>query len=424
MSRTILQIRDLSKLYRLGEVGTGTLSQDLNRWWARLRGQEDPFALVGQVNRREQQSKSDFVWALKEINVDISQGEIVGIIGANGAGKSTLLKLISRITTPTTGRIRARGRIASLLEVGMGMHLDMTARENIYLNGAILGMRRHEITQKFDDIIDFAGCRLYVDTPIKRFSSGMRVRLGFAVAAFLEPEILILDEVLAVGDAEFQQKALAKIQEIQSGLGRTILYVSHNLSTIAELCSRAILLERGRVRLDGSASEAIAEYLKTPQRADTLFWQRPKGPVSRPAILQAKISERSDHLLRFGDPLVLEVTVISPHSQNVALEIMIKDQSQYPIIFLPSGLRFGREFQLEANTPRVLKCTIPSLPLAVGGYSLDLLLTQSGATVWDDQTAVLSFEMMNSDPCWTGHQFMQQNRQGCVHIPAVFEVDV
>jgi len=262
MSRTLIKVENLSKLYRLGEVGTGTVSHDLNRWIAKVRGKEDPFALVGQINDRTKKAESDYVWALKDINFDVKQGEVVGIIGKNGAGKSTLLKLLSQITTPTTGEIKVKGRIAALLEVGTGMHPEMTARENIYLNGAILGMRKHEIKSKFDEIIDFAGCAMYVDTPIKRFSSGMRVRLGFAVAAFLEPEILIVDEVLAVGDAEFQKKAIGKMKEVSEEGGRTVLFVSHNMASVKTLCNRGIVLNNGGISFMGSTDESISKYLK------------------------------------------------------------------------------------------------------------------------------------------------------------------
>ncbi len=260
MSDRVIEVKGVSKQYRLGTVGTGTLSHDLNRWWARVRGKEDPYSRVGQVNKRDQQAESDYVWALKDINFDVHRGEILGIIGANGAGKSTLLKLMSRITSPTTGHIRSKGRIASLLEVGTGMHPEMTARENIYLNGSIMGMRRHEITRKFDDIIDFAGCQMYVDTPVKRFSSGMKVRLGFAVAAFLEPEILIVDEVLAVGDAEFQRKCLGKMQDITESGGRTVLFVSHNMGAVQSLCSRCLVMETGEIAADTTTEYAIARY--------------------------------------------------------------------------------------------------------------------------------------------------------------------
>lgn len=263
MSTVSVKIEDLSKLYRLGEVGTGTLSNDINRWWAKMRGKEDPFSIVGQQNDRSITAKSDFVWALKDIDIEINQGDIFGIIGRNGAGKSTLLKIISRVTSPTSGFIKARGNIASLLEVGTGMHPEMTARENIYLNGAILGMTRNEVSNKFDDIIDFAGCKMYVETPIKRYSSGMRVRLGFAVAAFLEPDILIVDEVLAVGDIEFQKRAIGKIKEVSDSKGRTVLFVSHNMGSVSNLCNKGMILDKGMISYVGNANQCVSEYLNS-----------------------------------------------------------------------------------------------------------------------------------------------------------------
>jgi lipopolysaccharide transport system ATP-binding protein len=258
----VLKVENLSKLYRLGEVGTGTLSHDLNRWWHIVRGKEDPYTMVGQTNDRSKAAESDYVWALRDINFEVQQGEVLGIIGRNGAGKSTLLKILSQITSPTTGSVKSKGRIASLLEVGTGMHPEMTARENIFLNGAILGMSRKEIQQKFEEIVEFSGCAMYVDTPIKRYSSGMRVRLGFAVAAFLEPEILIVDEVLAVGDAEFQKKAIGKMKDISSGGGRTVLFVSHNMASVKSLCTRGLVLSNGMTSFMGEVDESIDFYLK------------------------------------------------------------------------------------------------------------------------------------------------------------------
>jgi len=262
MSMTVIKVENLSKMYDLGLVGTGTLSKDINRSWARLRGKHDPYATIAEINDRTQSSKSGTVWALKDINFEVQAGEVLGIIGKNGAGKSTLLKILSQITAPTNGQIKIRGRVASLLEVGTGMHPEMTARQNIFLNGSIMGMTRREILSRLDEIIDFAGIAKYIDTPIKRFSSGMQVRLGFAVAAFLEPEILIVDEVLAVGDAEFQKKAIGKMQDVSRGDGRTVLFVSHNMASIQSLCSSAILLEDGKFLLGGSVKEAIGSYLK------------------------------------------------------------------------------------------------------------------------------------------------------------------
>jgi len=263
---TAIIAHNISKQYRLGEVGTGTLSHDLNRAWAKLRGKEDPFLKIGESNDRSTKGGSDYVWSLKDINFEIEKGDAVGIIGRNGAGKSTLLKLLSRVTKPTTGHFEVQGRIASLLEVGTGFNPEMTGRENIFLNGAILGMRRQEIKRKFDEIVDFAGVERYIDTPVKRYSSGMYVRLAFAVAAHLESEILIVDEVLAVGDAEFQKKCLGKMGDVSKGEGRTVLFVSHNLTAVKELCGNGILLNQGKILYKGNVHDTIYEYQKDSEK--------------------------------------------------------------------------------------------------------------------------------------------------------------
>ncbi|HPD28322.1 MAG TPA: ABC transporter ATP-binding protein, partial [Paludibacteraceae bacterium] len=254
---TAIEFNNISKQYRLGLVSTRTLSHDLNRWWVtKILRKEDPYLKIGSVNDRASAADSDYVWALKDINFKVEQGDVVGLIGKNGAGKSTLLKLLSRVTTPTTGTIKARGRIASLLEVGTGFHPEMTGRENIYMNGAIMGMTKTEITRKLDEIVDFAGVERYIDTPVKRYSSGMMVRLGFAVAAHLDPEILVVDEVLAVGDAEFQKKAIGKMQDVSRGEGRTVLFVSHNMASIRSLCQSGVVLSDGMVSYIGSVEES------------------------------------------------------------------------------------------------------------------------------------------------------------------------
>jgi lipopolysaccharide transport system ATP-binding protein len=262
MNETILKIENISKQYRLGLVGKGTLDDDLKRWWYKIRGKEDPFLKIGEVNDRSTVGNSDYVWALKDINIEVKRGEVLGIIGKNGAGKSTLLKILSKVTGPTTGSIKSRGRIASLLEVGTGFHGEMTGRENIYLNGAILGMTKIEINSKIDEIIEFSGCERYIDTPVKRYSSGMTVRLAFAVAAFLEPDILVIDEVLAVGDAEFQKKAIGKMKDISQTDGRTVIVVSHNMASIQNLCTRAIVLKNGKISFIGEVNDSISEYLR------------------------------------------------------------------------------------------------------------------------------------------------------------------
>ena len=262
MSNTVIEFNNVGKQYILGMIGTGTLSQDLNRWWARVRGKEDPFLKIGETNDRTQKGDSRFVWALRDINFKVNQGDVVGIVGKNGAGKSTLLKILSRVTSPTTGDIKIKGRIASLLEVGTGFHPEMTGRENIFMNGSIMGMTKNEIKRKFDEIVDFAGVAKYVDTPVKRYSSGMMVRLGFAIAAHLEPEILVVDEVLAVGDAEFQKKAIGKMQDVSKGEGRTVLFVSHNMAAVRSLCTRGIMLKNGMVDFIGNIPDTLDHYLK------------------------------------------------------------------------------------------------------------------------------------------------------------------
>lgn len=268
MSRVVIKAEDISKQYRLGLVGTGTVRDDLKRWWHNIQGKEDPFLKIGEANDRSSKGKSDYVWSLQDINFEINQGDSVGIIGRNGAGKSTLLKILSQVTQPTTGKIYTKGRIASLLEVGTGFHPEMTGRENIYLNGAILGMRKHEITRKFDEIVAFSGVERYIDTPVKRYSSGMYVRLAFAVAAHLESEILIVDEVLAVGDAEFQKKCLGKMNDVSKGEGRTVLFVSHNMGAVKNLCSRGIVLEHGKVVFDGGVEDSLNKYIAIDQLDD------------------------------------------------------------------------------------------------------------------------------------------------------------
>jgi lipopolysaccharide transport system ATP-binding protein len=260
MSDIAIKVEDLSKQYRLGEIGTGTISHDLNRWWARMRGKEDPFAKLGDVNDRTSKGSSDYVWSLRDINFEVKKGEVLGIVGRNGAGKSTLLKILSKVTAPTTGKIKIDGRIASLLEVGTGFHPELTGRENIFLNGAILGMTKTEIRSKFDEIVDFSGVERYIDTPVKRYSSGMYVRLAFAVSAFLEPEILIVDEVLAVGDAEFQKKCLGRMKDVSTNDGRTILFVSHSMPAVKNICTTGLLLKNGQVDLIGSSDDVVNHY--------------------------------------------------------------------------------------------------------------------------------------------------------------------
>ncbi|MEO6231963.1 MAG: ABC transporter ATP-binding protein [Ferruginibacter sp.] len=278
MSEHIIEVENLSKLYKLGSLGTGTFSHDLNRWWSKTSKKEDPDMLAAEKNDRSLKSKSGYTWSLKDINFTVNQGEIFGIIGKNGAGKSTLLKILSKITKPTTGCIKIDGRIASLLEVGTGFHPELTGRENVFLNGAILGMKKNEIKTKFDEIVDFSGIGKYIDTPVKKYSSGMYVRLGFAIAANLEPDILIVDEVLAVGDAEFQKKCIGKMQDVSNKQGRTVLFVSHNIAAVKQLCTKGILLEYGETKLIGDIDEIVKTYQEEePESEDGLRVKIPEN---------------------------------------------------------------------------------------------------------------------------------------------------
>lgn len=321
---TILKAENISKQYRLGNVGTGTLSHDLNRFWHSIRGKEDPYLKVGAVNDRSSKTKSEYVWALRDINFEVQEGEVLGIIGKNGAGKSTLLKILSRVTSPTTGVIKTRGRIASLLEVGTGFHPELTGRENVYLNGAILGMTKTEINSKLDEIIEFSGCELYIDTPVKRYSSGMKVRLAFAVAAHLEPDILVVDEVLAVGDAEFQKKAIGKMQDISKGQGRTVLFVSHNMAAVKSLCTRAIVLDNGNSVFEGDTEEAIDYYLNTKTDKALNFYD----PDKDVGIIKIEFFNNNDlpvQTVMVGQEVRIKVNYKNPNKRALSISLAFYD---------------------------------------------------------------------------------------------------
>jgi lipopolysaccharide transport system ATP-binding protein len=292
MSDTVIKVENLSKQYRLGQVSTGVLAHDVNRWWYKVRGKEDPYLKIGEVNDRTQKGNSDYVWALSDIDFDVKQGEVMGIIGRNGAGKSTLLKILSRTTAPTTGSVKIKGRVASLLEVGTGFHPELSGKENIFLNGAILGMTKKEIKRKFDEIVDFAGIERYIDTPVKRYSSGMYVRLAFAVAAHLESEILIVDEVLAVGDFEFQKKCLGKMGEVSAKEGRTVLFVSHNMPIMQKLCSHGLLMKNGKLLYDDQMSYVLDRYMESDQKEASLSFS--EQPELEACLLKAEIRDDKD----------------------------------------------------------------------------------------------------------------------------------
>ncbi|HAB28696.1 MAG TPA: ABC transporter ATP-binding protein, partial [Xanthomarina gelatinilytica] len=359
-----------SKQYRLGLGGTGTLSHDLNRWWAGIRGKEDPYLKVGSVNDRSTKADSDYVWALKDINFEVQQGEVLGIIGKNGAGKSTLLKILSRVTIPTTGEIKTKGRIASLLEVGTGFHPELTGRENIYLNGAILGMSKAEIKSKEAEIIDFSGCERYVDTPVKRYSSGMRVRLAFAVAAFLEPDILVIDEVLAVGDAEFQKKAIGKMQDISKGEGRTVLFVSHNMAAVENLCTRLIVLENGYVSYMGEVDEGVNVYLNQSKSINNDLTIKNSNLIINEFYLTDKYGNKL-HALSLGksSSLNFEFKFLT-EVKSVVVKIEVKDVRDNVVLIL-NNFHTNQVFDIKKPIVKLV-CEIDRVQLFPGIYKLNL----------------------------------------------------
>jgi lipopolysaccharide transport system ATP-binding protein len=320
MSEIVIKVENISKAYQIGQIGTGTISRDLERLWTtRIRGKEDPFLKIGEANDRSTKGTSDIVWSLRDINFDINQGDAVGIIGRNGAGKSTLLKLLSRVTSPTTGEIKVKGRIASLLEVGTGFHPELSGRENIYLNGAILGMRKQEIARKLDEIIDFSGVERYIDTPVKRYSSGMYVRLAFAVAANLESEILIVDEVLAVGDAEFQKKCLGKMGDISKGEGRTVLFVSHNMAAVQTLCNQGILIENGQILHQGIINDTISKYLQGNAFSNDLINFRGRKGNGKVKFTEVKVYGEND-LQSVVSGKKLQIALQLQNNENIVAE--------------------------------------------------------------------------------------------------------
>ena len=368
----VIRFENVGKLYRLGTVGTGTLSHDLRRWWiTSVLRKEDPYLKIGETNDRSTKGHSDYVYALKDINLEVQQGDVLGIIGKNGAGKSTLLKLLSRVTAPTTGKIYTKGRIASLLEVGTGFHGELTGRENIYMNGSILGMKKWEIDKKLDEIVDFSGCERYIDTPVKRYSSGMMVRLGFAVAAHLDPEILVVDEVLAVGDAEFQKKAIGKMQDVSKGEGRTVLFVSHNMAAVKNLCKKGIVLNNGIIQNKGLASEMVDYYLSNSNAEDNLFRFNTKQRINEDANIKIIDFKTQTTTLNTGAPLDFFFKIYNNHNTDINVECAIAlKQNDSPVIqFFSKDM--GELISLKKGNNTV-HTHIPCNPLNEGVYSINL----------------------------------------------------
>jgi homopolymeric O-antigen transport system ATP-binding protein len=394
----ILKIENISKQYRLGLVGTGSLGHDLNRFLHRVRGKEDPYLKVGAVSDRSAKATEDYVWALRDINFEVEEGEVLGIIGKNGAGKSTLLKLLSRVTSPTTGIIKSRGRIASLLEVGTGFHPELTGRENIYLNGAILGMTKAEIASKIDEIIDFSGCELYIDTPTKRYSSGMTVRLAFAVAAHLEPDILVVDEVLAVGDAEFQKKAIGKMQEISTDEGRTVLFVSHNMASVSSLCTKGIVLINGRIDFEGETDDAIVHYLKENEghvHSNVQRWSDGNEPESENVILKcARIfaeGKDEDESIRMDDSIILEYQLeIDDVSRNIFVNSQFLDDTG-KILFATTSKYCKLDKSLTGYGRSILQMTIPKNFFNEGNFKVNTVIVEDSKVRLIKKQELLNF---------------------------------
>ena len=388
----------VGKLYRLGVVGTGTLSHDLNRWWqTRVLHREAPYLKVGATNDRSHKGSSDYVWALQDIDFEVQPGEVVGIIGKNGAGKSTLLKLLSRVTAPTTGEIQVQGRIASLLEVGTGFHPEMTGRENIYMNGSILGMTRQEIKRKLDEIVDFAGVERYIDTPVKRYSSGMTVRLGFAVAAFLEPEILVVDEVLAVGDAEFQKKAIGKMQDVSRGEGRTVLFVSHNMGSIRTLCQRAVILNDGRLVMDGEVNRIVDRYLEECRSDDSGVDFATRDVSGKKAwIRDFRILSGKERRLSFRESFSCEMTVCSLSRADITVRVTVFDVSDNRILALDTA-DLAEWFSVSPGGSKTLRCrTREPLSIRPGHYKVNVSIRQ-GSLLLDHVVGAATFDVMEED---------------------------
>jgi lipopolysaccharide transport system ATP-binding protein len=398
MSNTVIKVENLSKQYRLGTVSTGTLSHDLNRWWHKVRGKEDPYLKIGESNDRTQKGVSDYVWALQDINFEVQHGEVLGIIGRNGAGKSTLLKILSRTTAPTTGSVKIKGRVASLLEVGTGFHPELTGRENIFLNGAILGMTKKEIAAKFDEIVDFAGVERYIDTPVKRYSSGMYVRLAFAVAAHLEPEILIVDEVLAVGDAEFQKKALGKMKAVSEGEGRTVLFVSHNMEAVQNLCTHAIVMADGRLAYDGNVQDVISYYMKGYVNARTsISYNKEDAPeINSIRLRKAGVYPvlEKDGPLFISDSLRMEFVFDFLKRNEAQLDITYHLIDERGILVYVGSSVWTHEMIFNKGEISAT-CHFPAHILNEGNYTVSrLLIVQNKGTILAEFKDVLSFDLL------------------------------
>jgi lipopolysaccharide transport system ATP-binding protein len=415
MSNTAIKVENLSKIYRLGEIGTGTISRDMERWFkTRILKQEDPFLKIGETNDRANKGASDIVYSLQNINFEINQGDAVGIIGRNGAGKSTLLKILSRVTTPTTGKINIKGRAASLLEVGTGFHPELTGRENIYLNGAILGMRKREIDRKFDEIVDFSGVERYIDTPVKRYSSGMYVRLAFAVAAHLESEILIVDEVLAVGDAEFQKKCLGKMGDISKGEGRTVLFVSHNMAAIKSLCNNAIILHKGVNLFNGEVMEGISKYVSFDvQNQDSKTSFQREGNTAKKMFIESAnlLDDPSKEIFE----ICLKIIIYSNFESKASLNLTLIDGMGFPIAYGCSHYRLPQLYNILKGSNEIFIKSQP-INLGIGTYKINIELVDPGYEFFDIIENAISFEVSPDEIANRKYGIMQNWGKGSIEL--------
>jgi len=423
MKNTVISVENLTKRYDLGVIGTGTLARDLNRWWAHLRGKPDPYSRIGQQDHFKR--KDETILALEDISFKVEQGEALGIIGKNGAGKSTLLKILSRVTAPTIGIVRINGRVGSLLEIGTGFHPELTGRENVFLNGSILGMRKEEVQKRFDEIVQFSGVERYIDTPVKRYSSGMYVRLAFAVAAHLDPEILIVDEVLAVGDAEFQKKCLGKMGDV-AGEGRTVLFVSHNMQAIQNLCDRAIVLSEGKEVFDGSPSDAMFHYLKTTTTTKTQStWQFEDAPGNE-YINLLKVSIRNvnsngnNDLFTINDDLMVEIEFENKIPGENELDVTLHLRDERNILVFVTSTVYELDHKLQPGK-YYANCKIPKNLLNQGTYTFNrLLFVKDHGRVIYEHPDVLTFDVVRPG---TGKLGWMGKKEGIIRPVLPWEIE-
>lgn len=405
MTNPVISVENLSKTYHLGQIGTGTFSRDLEVWWAKLHNKPNPLLRIGEKEHGNRDGEE--LWALRDVSFTVQQGEVLGIIGRNGAGKSTLLKILSRVTAPTSGRIKVKGRIASLLEVGTGFHPELTGRENIYLNGAILGMTKQEVTRKFDEIVDFAEIEKFIDTPVKRYSSGMYVRLAFAIAAHLEPEILVVDEVLAVGDIEFQKKCLGKMEKV-SKEGRTVLFVSHNMAAVENLCTKGIVLEKGCKTFENTIGESINFYVNYSRDKEKLLGDRDYKVIRFVKIVDTSGSPHAK--LKIGDPIIFQIGLLPHPDFDISLGIGINNHFGTRITTIQTKFT---GFNLPAtDQPKIVECKVDNLSVAPGEYGIKVAAASVYGQTMESIEEPSFFEVIPSD--FWGHGHLPSIRQGIV----------